>query len=595
MKEIKDKYIIRFWNGLFFIALLVFWRFFYADHLLQKEQMQLFLLTFGYLKDHLSLQGGLAIYLGEFITQFFLNKWVAAILVSILLISLAIGIQKVLKAILGNGIYILSFLPILGYHFMLFNPYYKLSGLVAVTLSVWSLFLFVQSKKAKMRTTLGFILLLLNYWFLGGTFILFVLAVILVEILLKSKANKSFKANQSLFIFIPAFVIVGLVIPYLTRQFLITDHLLSAYFSRAFYQFSFLISAPVICMLVSLPILLLIYGWLPKIGFNSFYGVWGVLLLAVLVLGSNQLAEFSEEKEMSFDNLVPKQEWNGIIQLAEKVPPEGKQAKLALSLALAKTGQLSTKLFHFNPEPNDFFIPFNIRGQAPIIANEPYFYLGLTNFSKMLCIETIESTPDETMPVRAVKRLAENYIIDGQYKLAERYLWYLERTLFYRKWAINAKQYLYNDDKITTHPVWRELRKQRVHDDFYYQYENNDLALVSLLRSDQQNKMAYEYLMGWYLLRKDFDEFLKYLPLVNTFDYKKFPVVFQEALAYIFTLYDEVPENLKQFPISAEVQQQLNRYAQAFQQGGSNKPDEMKKLFGNTYWYYVHFTEFENE
>ena len=595
MKGIKDKYIIRIWNGLFFIALLVFWRFFYADHLLHKEQMQLFLLTFGYLQKHLAIQGGLAIYLGEFITQFFLNKWVAAILVSALLIFLAIGIQKVLKTVSGNGIYLLSFLPVIGYHFMLFDQYYKLVGLVAIVLSVWSVVSFVQLKKANLRSAIGFVLLLLNYWLLGGAFILFALSVILTEVLIKFKPNEEIEANHSLLKIIPAYVIVAWLVPYLTRQFLVTDHLLSAYFSRAFYQFSFILPIPVILMLGSVPLLILIHGWLPKTGSIPGSGIWGVLLLAVLILGSNQLANFSEEKEMSYDNLVHNNDWGGIIQLAENAPPFGSHSKLALSLALAKTGQMSTKLFHFNPEPNDFFIPFNIRGQAPIIANEPYFYLGLTNFSKMLCIETIESTPDETMPVRAVKRLAEDYIIDGQYKLAERYLWYLQRTLFYRNWAINAQQFLYNDEKVTMHPVWRKLRKQRVHDDFYYQYEHNDLALISLLRSNQQNKMAYEYLMGWYLLRKDFDEFLKYLPLVKTFDYKEFPRVYQEALAYIFTLYDEVPENLKQFPVSAEVQQQLNRYAQAFQQGGSTKPDEMKKLFGNTFWYYVHFTEFEDE
>jgi len=195
--------------------------------------------------------------------------------------------------------------------------------------------------------------------------------------------------------------------------------------------------------------------------------------------------------------------------------------------------------------------------------------------------------------VRAMKRLAEDYIISGEHEVAGRYLWYLKHSLFYRKWATKAENYLKGDK--TTHPVWETLRKQQVHDDFYFQYERNDAALISLLRSDPHNITAYEYLMNWYLLRKDFDLFLKYLPLVNSMDYKEFPVVFQEAVAYILTLLDEVPEGLKQYPISSEVQNRLNRYAQLFQQGGSQRPDEMKKQFGNTYWYYVHFTDFEND
>ncbi len=595
MAALKDKYIIGFWNGLFFLVLLVFWRFYYANHLLQKEQMQLFLLTADYLKEHLAVQGGLVIYLGEFTTQFFLNKWISAGLVSALILLFVIGIQKVLRSVAGTGIFMLSYLPAIGYHFMLFDRYYKLAGLVALTLSVWSLVLFLQAQKANRRTVLGFVLLLLNYWFLGGAFLCFAVSVVLIEILLKFKPKQNYKASRSLFIVLLIYIAPAFLIPIGVRQFIVIDHLLSTYFSRAFYQFSFLLPTPLILILISLPVLLLIYGWLPKKWVNSFNAGWGVLLLATLILGSLKLPNFSEEKEMLYDNLVRERNWEKIIDLAETEPPAGKEAKLAVSLALAKTGQMSCLLFHFSPEPDDFFIPYNIRGMAPLIANEPYYYLGLTNFSKMLCIETMESTPDENMPVRAVKRLVENYIIDGQYKLADRYLWYLERTVFYRDWAKNAKEYLSNDEKVETHPEWGKLRRQRIHDDFYFQYNRNDMALVSLLRSDQQNKMAYEYLMSWYLLRKDFDEFLKYLPLVNTFDYKEFPKVFQEAIAYVKTLYDEVPEGLNQYPVSSEVQQQLNRYAQSFQQGGSQKPEAMKRLFGNTYWYYVHFTDYENE
>jgi len=593
MPELKDKHIIRIWNGLFFLALVVFWRFFYINHLLQKEQMQLFLLTTSYLGKHLSVQGGMAIYLGEFMTQFFLNEWAAAILISVLLTLFSIGIQHVLKANSRKGIFLLAWFPALGYHLILLDPYYKIAGLVAVLLAVWSVVILLQFKQARHRILAGFILLILNYWLFGGAYILFTVSVILIEFQFKYKQKQEYEVVHSLYI-VTGYLGLALLVPFLTRQFLVTDHLLSAFFSRAFYQFSFLLPAPIILILVSLPALLFFYGWLPAKRSKILCGIIGVLLLGIFVLGSKFLPDFAEEKEMQFDNLVRLQKWEDVIELAKKDPPSGKQGKVAISLALAKTGQMSTLLFHFNPEPNDFFIPFNIQGQAPMIANEPYFYLGLINFSKMLCVETIESTPDENRPVRSMQRLAEDYIISGENKVAERYLWYLKRTLFYRKWAEEAEKFILNGNS-DFYPEWTKLEKQLVNDDFYFQYERNDAALISLLRSDPHNKIAYEYLMNWYLLHKDFDSFLKYLPLVTTMDYDSFPLVFQEAVAYIKTLFEEVPEGLNQYPVSAEVEQQLTRYAQAFQQGGSKQPAEMKKLFGNTYWYYVHFTDFENE
>jgi len=594
MLSLKDKHIVFSWNLLFFIALAVFWRFFYVNHLLQKEQMQLFLFTFDYFEKHLSVQGGFALYLEKFITQFFLYKWVATFLIAILLSLFSIGIQKVLTNLSENGVYILSWIPAVGYHFLLFNQYYNVAGLIAVLLSTWSVILYLKSKNPRQRMIVGFALLALNYWLLGGASILFILTVISAETLFKLKKDSNRAILKPFWIVIIGYLMVAVLIPILSRYFLVMDHLLSAYFSRAFYKFSFLLPPSIILILCSLPMLVLFYEWVPKVQTKISNGIFGVVLFSVFAFGSTQFPDFAEENEMRFDNLVNQQKWDAIISEAEQNVPTGAQGRLALSLALAQTGQMSTLLFHFNPHPYDFFIPFDIRGQAPMIANEPYFYLGLTNFSKMFCAETMESTPDESIPVRVIQRFAEDCIIDGQYDVAERYLWYLEQTLFYRKWTKEARLFI-ADSVSKPKPLWTKLRLQRVHDDFYYQYERNDAALISLLRSDPQNQTAFEYLMSWYLLRKDFDEFLKFLPLVNSMKYKSVPKVFQEAVAYIKTLYDEVPKGLNQFPISEEVQQQLNRYALVFQQGGSQKPEEMKQLFGNTYWYYVHFTKLEDE
>nr|WP_321353586.1 DUF6057 family protein [uncultured Draconibacterium sp.] len=598
MKDIKDKYIIRIWNGLFFIALLVFWRFFYVQHLVHMEQMQLFLLSFDYLKEHLAVQGGLAIYLGEFITQFFLNKWMAALLTAGLAVTLSLLVQRIFRKLFNTKYVMLSWIPAILYTFLLFNDLYQLSGLVAVTISVGLLVAYLKIKASRYRIIAGFLVLILSYWLTGGAYFIFLFSVLVIELILSVKENASKTSNAKILLLF-GFLIFGFIVPLFFRHFVIIDNLLESYLSTAFYKIRLIFPWPIYAGFAVLPAAIFYLGFahekLPEKIRKIINLTFSLAAILLFFVGLVVLPNFSKEKEIHYSNLVYNRQWGSIIQLSEEEQPTGEQGKLALSLALAQNGNLSERLFTFSPTPTDFFIPFNLDGMAPLIASEPYYYLGLSNYSKMLALESMESTPDSKMPVRAVKRFAENCIISGQYKVAERYLWYLEQTLFYRRWATNAKQFLYNDEKVNAHPEWGKLRRQLVNDDFYFQYNRMDLSLISLLRSNQQNKMAYEYLMCWYLLRKDFDEFLKYLPLVNNFDYDEMPQAFQEALAYIFTLYDEVPEGLKQFPVSAETQQQLNRYAQAFQQGGSNNPAEMKKLFGNTYWYYVHFTEYEDE
>jgi len=294
---------------------------------------------------------------------------------------------------------------------------------------------------------------------------------------------------------------------------------------------------------------------------------------------------------MMYDNMVNRQQWSDIIIKADQNPPTGSQGRLALMLALGQTDQLSTRLFSFNPQLTDFFIPYERHGMAPFIANEPYFYLGLINFSKMLAMESIDSTPDAVIPVRAVKRYVETCIVTGQYDVAAKFLGYLQKTSFYKNWANDASTYLNNEEKINAHPLWGKLRTNQVKEEFYFQFEQSDLALIYLLRSNPKNRMAYEYLMSSFLLQKDFDQFLKFLPMSHLMNYANTPFVYQEALVYIKTLLHEWPEALDQYKISDDVRKRIELYADAFKNGGSKDVRLMKQSFGNTYWYYVHFSE----
>jgi len=84
---------------------------------------------------------------------------------------------------------------------------------------------------------------------------------------------------------------------------------------------------------------------------------------------------------------------------------------------------------------------------------------------------------------------------------------------------------------------------------------------------------------------------LKFLPLIKSMNYPEIPLAYQEALAYIETLLPETADALKQFPVGDDVRTRIKLYANAFKNGGSKDPGMMKKAFGNTYWYYVHFSE----
>ena len=73
-----------------FVAVLVpagifaFFTFFYNSHLHFEEQFSLFLFTPDYLIEKLILPGGVAGYLGEFLTQFYYISFIGPLIIALL-------------------------------------------------------------------------------------------------------------------------------------------------------------------------------------------------------------------------------------------------------------------------------------------------------------------------------------------------------------------------------------------------------------------------------------------------------------------------------------------------------------------------------
>jgi hypothetical protein len=589
------RYISIFISTLFFGVLLIFWGMYYPNHLVQKEQMQLFMTNTGYFFQHLKVQGGFAIYLGEFFTQFFLFPWVGVVMVSGIIFSVYYGIRCILNQLSPNGFSVLAFFPAMGYCFLLCNDFYCLSGALAVALAIWTVVVYLKIKEPVWRTSFGFLAIPLIYWLLGGAYILFVLSVISAELIIHLSGERQLKSVRLPGLYVLVCVVWGGIVPLVTRRFLLFDTLLQSYYSAAYYKFTLVFPYYLKLIFGSVPLILLLhfifYRYFSEKGRTVLQLCFGVLLITGLVAGFNRVPDFAEEKEMMYDNLVNRQQWDEIIKKAEEELPAGARGKLSLTLALGQTNQLGSRLFDFSPQRSDFFISYKVHGMAPLIANEPYFYLGLINFSQMLAMESIDSTPDAVMPVRAMKRYAETCIITGQYDVAAKFLGYLRETMFYSRWAKEASSYLYNDEKVKAHPLWGKLRASQVKDEFNFKFDWMDVMLFSLLRGNPQNRMAYEYLMSSYLLQKDLDKFLEFLPLVKSMRFGELPLAYQEALAYTKTLVKEWPAALNEYKINDSVNNHLKAYAGAFMNGGSKNPAAMKQSFGRTFWYYVHFNK----
>ena len=109
MKRAITKYWNLYLSILVGIGVFMFWYVAYSHALSYQEQYQLFLWTGDYFAERVSVPGGLADWLGEFIVQFYYVEWLGALLLALLYVAL----QRLTARLLPQKWGVLSLVPVL--------------------------------------------------------------------------------------------------------------------------------------------------------------------------------------------------------------------------------------------------------------------------------------------------------------------------------------------------------------------------------------------------------------------------------------------------------------------------------------------------
>ena len=87
--------------------------------------------------------------------------------------------------------------------------------------------------------------------------------------------------------------------------------------------------------------------------------------------------------------------------------------------------------------------------------------------------------------------------------MARKYLSALQKTLFYKEWANETLPLLGNEKAIAQHPEYGRLRQMAYKEDFYFSDHVTPEMLENLYFSNTNNRLAYQYLLAYYLLTGD--------------------------------------------------------------------------------------------
>lgn len=554
----------------------VFWMFFYRSHLISMEQSGLFLFTGGFWRETAVMPGGLAVYCGDFLTQFYAIYWLGALVQTLLFTGVFLLVRQILKRFgISGGFALLGWLPALGLLALQCDSYFTVGDSLRILFFLGWMLGYGYLAGQKLRLLLFTLCLPLVCWTVGmGMAVALYITLMLYEIL--SQSNKI-----RFCVLLWGGLLVGAAKIWQGMAIIPDKHL--------FGLLSFVPDNNCIYLLLGFVALLLILQKMAGKKADAFLTaplIAVFLLLVVLGTGGywfhRDYNRFMEHK-MKMDQAAFNGDWDAVLQVSGQLKDFDFHTLYYTNLALAMKGELPEKMFDY-PQLGmvGLFIPRDLEYFNMLYGSEFYYRLGIINEAIHWMFEA--SVGSERINNRILMRLADLNLQNGYCRVAEKYLNILDKTWMYKGWAEERKEQL-------ARCVPCEGLTDTAQVDYFIGGRKTTSDLARYYDIDTTNIPMFDYMACALLLEKDLNRFVRLWSLSPYAHARRLPKVYEEALAVVSDISDN-PADKNRYPVSAETRKRYNDYMALYHQvekDPEHAPVLMKK-YKNTWWYYAHFT-----
>lgn len=577
---------------LFGVAVVIFWSVPFVGGLCFQEQYQMFLFDTGYFLERIVLPGGLADYISEFLVQFYYMPVLGGAIIALLLMGIQAAVWGLMKQYGARHDfpgYLLSFLPSIALWCAMGDQNVLLSFVVALFGALVIGWIHNRFHNRLVKVVFELVSTALVYWFLGPVVFLYA-ALMIGDTLKNAKQKGNVFSGIGYSVCILVLTIAWILLTTQTLQY----PLYRIFAGLNYYRYPGAISPlPFVVMVWAVVIPFL--GMIPcrQKSLQKLQQSKVVIVLSyVLVIVASWFGIKTSFDEMTYelidyDFLVRTEQWDKIIEKAEKKPATTPLGVSCVNLALSQKGMLADRLFEFYQNGGEGLFPTFTRDMiSPVSTAEIFFRLGMVNDAERYMFEAQEAIPNYRKSARLTRRIIECEIINGNYKVAAKLLRRLQKTLFYSNWANQTMALLGNEKAINRHPVYGKLRKYREKkQDFLFSDREMDQMLGLLFLNDNHNKMAYEYLMCYELLQRDMEKFMQYYPLGRFVGYDHIPRTFQEILIGNWMKTHSDPRTIPYSVDAQNVNNTLN-FIQLYMQNPKD-PQLGQQPYVSNAWHYV--------
>ncbi len=571
---------------LLWLILSFFLQVIYKFHFFHIEQYQLFLFDSDYLRANMMKVGGFALLISEFLLQFFIYPYAGALVTSLLLTLVGALTFRLIKRIDPDSglIYLLSLLPVLSLLFMHFDFNYFTQGTVSYLLMLFLFNLFFLFKDIVIRLVYSVVAVFILFYLCGSVAVLLALLVFVKEFFENLR--------KSLLFLIPCAEAVLLAC--LSVQFGVIGEYRLALLPDLYFQFSLTPPSIIYLSWIIFPFVIaaayLLRSKKRLIGKKKIIGLCIQFLTigAVCFWGVNHYGDFRSLKYKEMEYYYRTKQFDKIIDM-NKGRITNYLYGCLLNLSLAKKGELADRVFTFEQNgPQSLLLRMNNTYLSTVLLCDIYYTIGHTGGAMNMAFEANISVPGYQSG-RMLQYLIETNLIYGEYPVAEKYIAILEKSFYYSDWAKGMRRYLYNEDEVRKNPEFNTRRKSLSKEDFLFTAELSDKEFSRLFESNPENRTLIEYMGSMYLLMKNLNLFNGLIDkYYGTEILPVLPLSFQEA---VIVMTESDAGSWKEQGVSEAVIVRFEQYRKLILENKNrpNLPELVKKMYGDTYWYYFMF------
>jgi hypothetical protein len=568
-----------------FVLLFVFLQKFSQFHFYYIEQEHLFLYSKYYLYAEIAKPGGFVQLIADYLTQFFIVPYCGALIMSLLYASIGMLTAGIIKKIAPySNLFVLSLIPVITILFVHFDTNYYYSGTIAYCMMLIVLYVYFCLTGLLSRIIFLLLTSVLLFWLAGPVAFLYTVCVFLWELITQFTRAYGFMVPLLLVVALSLWsVYASIVVDY--RFILLPDGYFNARLHpRSVIYFSW----------ISIFVILILSFFLRKRA-SLHKGrkiIEHVCLLVIIgglsVYGIQKYVNFKSALFEELDFYLRTEQWDKIIDRSEG-ELKNYLYKFCLNIALAEKGELAENMFAFDQlGPKGVYLEWNRVSHISTLLSEMYFSMGHMALAQRMAFESNVSSVGGTNP-RMIKRLVQTNLIYGAYPIAEKYISLLEQTKYYKNWATEQRQFLWNDEAVEQDPLLGMKRKCIIPDNRLAEMDGLDADLKRIAESNPAHEASIEYVGAIYLLTKEMDYFKELVEKYYGTDVlPTLPKSFQEA---VIILSEQDPEYWSTFKIPEAT---IRRYSDYRKQVLANKGNQglaglLYRAYGDTYWFYFMF------